>query len=365
MSAILGVVMARNEWPILGLAVVHVLSSGADKVLVVDHDSTDSTLAGLARLQGQFPQRIFIAKNLDSKFRQAESIRLALDFFGASEFDWIYPFDADEFMMFSGSENLKTITSNVPQEVSALKYELQNWLAPQDLNHLEADDYSRVSHRAIANEDFQQGHELMRDRIKGGSANYFDFPFLSKVILRGSFASGIEAGAHGAAEDKPKHYKEAQISTAWAAHLPFASYSKLLQKVEQAERLTKAGFGRSQGWQSHLIRDLKDEGLLNEFWLRHSVRPEGAVLEAGEATYVESDGFSKLLHEATQVLKRQAAKDEQVPIIEFKILESQIDLFAALIAERDSLVAERDGLLNSAPRRITKWMRKIASLLRR
>ena len=51
---ILGVVMARDEWPMVALAITHALSGHVEHVAVLDHASTDASRTGLERLQQEF-----------------------------------------------------------------------------------------------------------------------------------------------------------------------------------------------------------------------------------------------------------------------------------------------------------------------
>ena len=53
-----GLVMARNEWPLLEVAVTHALVHHVDMVHVLDHASTDGTPAGLARLRREWGDRL-------------------------------------------------------------------------------------------------------------------------------------------------------------------------------------------------------------------------------------------------------------------------------------------------------------------
>ena len=101
-TRVLGCVMARDEWPLLGLAVDHALHGHVDHVVVVDHGSTDGTRSGLLGLQTQQPDRITLVRLDDTAFTQEAVTALMVAVGSGVPADWIYVFDADEFILPEG-----------------------------------------------------------------------------------------------------------------------------------------------------------------------------------------------------------------------------------------------------------------------
>jgi hypothetical protein len=74
-----GVVIARNEWPLLGLSISHALFYHVDKVFVIDHSSTDDTKNGLAELQKVWPDKIEVFRYEDNLFDQEALTNILLE----------------------------------------------------------------------------------------------------------------------------------------------------------------------------------------------------------------------------------------------------------------------------------------------
>ena len=96
---ILGYVMARNEWPLLGLSVMHALNSGIDRVAVIDHCSDDATREGLRALKSFYSEKIFVYRLDDPRYLQEATTALVMALVDADSYDWVYVFDADEFVL--------------------------------------------------------------------------------------------------------------------------------------------------------------------------------------------------------------------------------------------------------------------------
>lgn len=141
---ILGYVMARNEWPMLGLSIVHAFTSGIDHIIVVDHGSDDETASGLAFLKRAYEDRLTIVKLDIDEFIQEATSKIALRLFNAAAYDWVYIFDADEFILTSNRGEFRRYLREVPSEFAAVRYEVQQWIAPSDFNDLDIAEYPRL-----------------------------------------------------------------------------------------------------------------------------------------------------------------------------------------------------------------------------
>ena len=96
---ILGYVMARNEWPLLGAAIIHALSIGVDNVIVLDHCSNDGSSRHLKGIQDAFPNRVSVLRLNGEDYFQEATTSVVGALHGAQDFDWIYVFDADGFLL--------------------------------------------------------------------------------------------------------------------------------------------------------------------------------------------------------------------------------------------------------------------------
>ena len=359
---LLAAVIAKNEWPLLGLAIVHVLHSGADTVLVIDHDSNDETQLRIGQLQARFPGRIYLALNHDSMFRQAASIHLALSNFGIKEFDWVYVFDADEFMLFEDGHNFKTMIQEIAPDVAALRYEVENWIVPKDFDFRDLNQYQRISHQAIVNKTFNEKSE---NSIKSGESNFFDYPFPSKIIVRSENALLLAAGCHGLVTAPQKGQRETLLMTARVAHIPFISPDKLVRRIDTAGRERNAGFARSHGWQNEMISEVHSEGSLNAFWERHSISEIDNLNQFGKVRAEKSQTLSTALLAAEQNMDLAFESEKEHQKVLFELGEAEISAVNALLLQRDNLLNERDILLNERNNLVGSWSWRLNATIRK
>lgn len=270
---VLGYVMARNEWPLLGLAITHGFHCGLDHIVVVDHASTDETHSELKHLQARWPRRLTVIRLELDQFLQEQTTRVVMSFVGANEYDWVYVFDADEFALTSGYVTLVDLLMTVTPEVDALRYELLPWVSPYDMNDLDLTQYSRIRKRAIPCIFLDQPATIISEQIQNGHINFFDLPFPSKVIVRGKYAHKLNSGAHQIS-DAPSNIIEQklQTETLCVGHICLLSRRRIKLKSAQGKFLIDANFPPSHGWQCQMIYHLDVAGQLEFFWRNHSTQ---------------------------------------------------------------------------------------------
>ena len=194
---VLGYVMAKDEWPLLGLAIAHGFSYGLDHIVVVDHASTDETHNGLMHLQSKWPSQLTVIRLEREVFLQEQTTSIVMSLVGANEYDWVYVFDADEFILFSRNTTLVDLLMTISSEVDVLRYEINNWVSPHDMNDLDLAEYSRIRERAMPCVFLSQPGTIFSEQIQNRQINFFDLPFPSKVIGFGVtvILIGARAGA--------------------------------------------------------------------------------------------------------------------------------------------------------------------------
>lgn len=272
---ILGYVMARDEWPLLALAITHALHAGVDHVVVVDHSSSDGTSAGLQRLSEQWPDRIIVLRLEDEAYLQEATTRVVMEAVGAADFDWVYVFDADEFILPGPDTSLTDVLRSQPADVDEVRYEAQRWVTPVDMDETNPDDYQRIVKRAFPTVPAGRSPMLMAEQIAAGDLNFFDLPSPTKVIVRGHLACEVAAGAHFVHSTSVvgSHVDPEQLR---AGHLPLLSRERLMRKSRHGQSLIDAGFSKEHGWQNQLIRRLELAGMLDDLWRAHSDSSDGS-----------------------------------------------------------------------------------------
>lgn len=307
--------MARDEWPLLGLWVTHMLKSAVDTVHVLDHASSDGTKHGLLRLRRVWGQRLQVMTLEDVPFWQEAGISLLISSANLKHGDWICIFDPDEFPLPSSNRTLAETLNTIPPGFSVARYEVQNWVTRRDFDEADVQSFRSILHRAVprplasfARANFAQ---ISAD-VLSGRANYFDFPFESKVMVRAGDLVWLGAGAHAVKGADPPSEWTIRSSVFTTAHLPFLSRRRLEKKLLQGKRLREAGFHYDHGWQSRMVCDAEETSRLDLFWHRHSIPPEKAA-PYSEPMVTEDNSLSIALETSIQsFLKTESSAEENI-----------------------------------------------------
>jgi hypothetical protein len=359
-SRVLGYVMARNEWPLLGLSVMHAINSGIDRIVIIDHCSDDATREGLRVLKSFCSDKIVVCRVDDPRYLQEATSALVMALVDADSYDWVYAFDADEFVLLPPEMKLGEMLSRVSLDIDAVRYEIHQWVAPTDFDDLDITEYSRIRYRAVANNCMKLAGEDLGDEIEHGNVNFFDLPFPSKVIVRGNRAQGLVAGAHLIREEAGTVEMTMVASTLRVGHLPLLSRRRLALKSEQGAALIRAGFDSGHGWQSQMIHRLDIAETLDDFWHNHSLTDDLPHQFNGSfpVTVVDESLAQAINIVITQLgdLDAEASENSQSSDSlglsqgdlwsgAISSINRQIKTRDGLVVERDGLVVERDGLV--------------------
>lgn len=268
-TRVLGVTMVQNEWPLLATCLAHALSH-VDRVMVVDHRSTDGTADGLRAAQTQWGDRVQVVRLDELPYWQEAVVNVAIEEAGPDGFDWVYPFDADEFVLPPSGRALHEYLAALPDDVAAVRYEVEHFVTPTDFDECRPSDLRRVTHRAQAVNFLPPDIETAADAIESGDLNWFDLPFDSKVVARLTPSTWVGVGAHRV---DGLHGRELAVDrdTLSVAHLSLLSRERVDRRIAQGRSLIAQGAPPSLGWQSRMVARLADTGRLDEFWRRHSV----------------------------------------------------------------------------------------------
>ncbi len=289
-SRIVGYVMARDEWPRLALAITHALANHVDHVLVLDHASTDETATGLGHLERAWPGRLSVYRLDDPDYSQEAATALMARVGRFAEHEWVYVFDADEYLLAPRGQGLRDILADVPPDVDAVRYEVHNWVAPSTFDDADLARYDEIRYRARPNIFAEVPGEILADEIERGNMNYFDARFESKIIMRGHRASWIKAGAHDLKHTQGVHEIDEPASRLRAAHLPLPSRRQVALKSRHGQALIDSHLPRSHGWQNQMLRRMEQSGRLDDFWASHSIPADGEQGVSNMPPTTEPDG---------------------------------------------------------------------------
>jgi hypothetical protein len=295
--------------------------------------------------------------------------------------DWLYVFDADEFLLTQGHRPLKEILGGVDPKYGVVRYEVQNWISTEDFDVTHLDHYRKLCYRSVPNLFIDMYPETCADEIWNGNFNFYDAPFSSKVIFRNNTASWLAAGAHALKSPTGVNTLNVGADKLRVAHFPFLTGKRLELKARQGQLLIQDRFPAAHGWQNQMIYKSSQENKLGQFWKSHSIAPHNDSNDTTLPSYVIDDGFVQAIEPVlflledgwdSRILQRTGqpdlssgkSDDTQIPFRAVVQLTREFQLIAdSLRQERDALVAERDALLNSRTYWYTRFLRMIRGCL--
>jgi hypothetical protein len=270
---ILGILLARNEWPLLGMCITHALTNHVDELLIIDHSSTDETEVGVASLQAKWGGRLQLMK-LDKGPLHHQALNLViLEVVEKKRFSWIYHVDADEFLILPEKKSLKELLIGLPLDVEVVRYQLFNFIAPRDFREDDFEQYKELTSRAVIDGTSDRNFEELISRITNFQASFFDAPFPSKVIYRATVESWPIAGCHALVGKTETNESALGEEVIFAAHLPFLTRERLIRRADHGKELREAGYPRDFAWQSQVVDEMRSLGQLEKFWNSHSISP--------------------------------------------------------------------------------------------
>ena len=377
--------VVRDEWPLVAVSVSHALRHHVDAMWVFDHASSDDTLGGLHSLQDLWGDRLTVRALNDVPYLMASVVAGLADVL-KDDFEWLYVIDADEFAMSSTGESVRDVVASLDVSVDALRYSIENWIAPRDFDLRDPDQLVKIQGRAVTSVNVDIDGVEIASQIRNGGLNYFDVPFRSKVLMRLGRPGWLEFGTHGIEGNDHLVERTVTPDRLRVAHLPLLSRNRLRSRVRAGQELIDHGFSVGQGWQWQMICRLEQDGQLDDFWRRHSI---GDASEP-EPRFVIDESFRCALEPVIDMLSQFGfARDEpsapsqlsdplltglfrtlqsaQQDILEFQhemsvvrerehelnnSVESLIDQRDEASRQRDELYKDREAMLRSRTWRI-------------
>jgi hypothetical protein len=296
---VIGVVQCKNEWGLIAMSVSHALLNHVDAVWVLDDGSSDQSAAGYELLSKKWGNRLTVI-HLDSIGFEQEAITNTLVQLAVlrEQPDWVYPFDADEFLILDDGASLRELLLDQPDNVDEVRYTVKNFVSPTDFDENRISDYrrQRFQSKALRVASIQTKEHEIRD----GTATFFDFGFMSKVIFRAQSNVRLDRGSHST-----KIFGRAKVSvsatTVRAVHLPMLSRARVERKAQQGKAHLDVGAPGGRGWQNQFIYKQQQTGKLDEFWIQHSINPADVPNSVVE-TSVFSDAIEATIGVVTSLV---------------------------------------------------------------
>ena len=315
---IAGVIQCKNEWGLIALSIGFALIHHVDEVFVLNDGSNDETHLGLKHLQEIWPGRIHVFNQSGGRFFQEAQINTLVQLARQGDPDWIYVFDADEFLISKNGQSLKEHLKSLPQECKAIRYELRNFVSLREFNDQSLSDFQKIDRQGVVDESRHRNTLESYEEIYQGRLNFFHRPFPSKVIFRNEAFLRVAAGSHNV------HYQMNApfypTDNFYAAHLSWLSRERLRRKAEQGRQHVTNGFPRRHGWQNQLIFQMANENRLDQLWERHSLPEPGQPREDSPRNVVENPDFRTAIQTTVQSLVQAGFDPENLCIYKSEVI---------------------------------------------
>ena len=229
---IFGVSVVKNEWPLIAVSVAHALVNDCDEVIVIDNGSTDFTLQGLQNLRDLvFGGRLHIFQ-YPGKYVQASITVAAIQLARNMGADYVLAFDADEFLIIQGDDNLSTVLSQALdlEQAESFQIHLQNFVVPHDFDEFDLPSYTEIIARVVPTQKQAglSGIEIQK-MILADEVGLLDNHFWNfKVVVKTNKRSFTTSGNHRTIRKGKVIYLDPE-KIIWG-HIPYVRPSKVIRR---------------------------------------------------------------------------------------------------------------------------------------
>ena len=272
-----GVSMVRNEADIIRLNVLYHLTSGIDRMLVMDNGSTDGTDEVLQQLSLEHPEVRWSRD--DGPFLPSRVMTtLAREAFEQGA-NWVVPVDADEFWHAPGGD-LRRVLEDADagvlraQAVNFIQRRSQKVSSPDALMHMTRRAASPVGPPSHA-----------QSLVESKQIAFVEKVYPQKCICRPTAEVEIRTGHHSISGADGRRMRTGEIV---CLHAPMRSRDALAERIISAGRAATAGRNPNQGRNRLRLAALQGEAAIDAEWAANSY--EGGFLDVyGERHPVVSD----------------------------------------------------------------------------
>jgi hypothetical protein len=251
------VATTRNEVDLVRANILHHLSQGIDRFLIVDNDSRDGTQDVLDALAQSSPLEW---RRYSGAFRQDLLLTQLAHQARERGADWVIPIDADEFW-YAPQATIRTVLEATTG--SFLRVQLRNFVQHRDQRYTTPDSLLRMT-RAVAQPvgRMEDAEELVeRERIA-----YVEHLYPSKWIHRTSPHLQIGWGNHSISAGA----STIDTDEILCLHAPLRSYKVLESKVDIDRPPHEIDAYFTIAWHLRRWRRLAWEGRLEDEWRANS-----------------------------------------------------------------------------------------------
>jgi hypothetical protein len=263
-SRIFGVLVVRDEVDVIRLCVLHHLTVGCERILVLDNGSSDGTATVLRRLAARVP----LSWSSDpGAYRQDELVTGLAHEAARRGARWILPLDADEFWVALGGlgEALER-----PSGAGAVKVARDEFIQRRQQRHASPAGVLTMTMRMAAPRD---GPELINE-FTNGEISMFEAKVAGKLAMRASPEIAVDRGTHSASGLAGAVEETTAVTI---LHAPLRSRACLARKAVHGERVERAGYEGVQAFHVRHWAARARDGMLDVEWEAHSYDDDGTL----------------------------------------------------------------------------------------
>ena len=256
---VVGICMVRNAVDIVRVNVLHHLSLGLDRIVLVDNMSTDGTVRVLEEMSRR-DSRLRWSQE-DGPHPQARVFtRLAREAHHEGA-DWVLPIDVDEFWHVR-SAKLKTILAK--SESVAIRVQVINFV--QQRSQLESTP-DALLHMTWRVPQPVGSPEEAAELVASGQIAHVEARYPAKWIVRPTQTVEISHGNHHLAGIVGGLENSDEIV---CLHAPLRSRAALYAKAIHGRRVEEAGGKPGESWHVRRFRRLAEEDRMEQEWAANS-----------------------------------------------------------------------------------------------
>ncbi|MFT4048908.1 MAG: glycosyltransferase family 2 protein [Solirubrobacterales bacterium] len=290
-----GILLTRDEAPLLRVNILHHLAAGCERVIVIDNGSSDQSHAILRDLARRHPVDWTVEPG---PLTQTEYVTAMADEARQKGADWILPLDTDEFWH-QPRPYSELLAEAAAAGLGALEVRRYEYVPARDQLVTTTESLLRATWRV---ETVSFGEEAVNEFVRG-ERSMFEVEPPRKLLMRTARGLRVGRGAHAAEGLSGPIEFNSEVAI---LHVPLRSRADLDKRLVHGRRLAAVTKNPEMGVQFRYWQRMADEGRLDEAWRAHSYEDGALEVDGRRVELIEDRTVELLLRPRTVGRPRRA-----------------------------------------------------------